>query len=398
MSQKYHYAIIGAGRQGTATAYDLAKWGDAASVLLADVNAGAAAVAAARVNSLIGGEIATSTQVDVRDVDALIDILRPIDVFVCGTPFVYIMNCTQAAIEAGAGMVDFGGHTDTVLRQLELFEEAESKGIAIVPDCGMGPGMNNTMGVYTVEQLSAHGIQPREVRLWDGGLPQNPPEPWGYQIFFHINGLTNEYDSQAVFLRDGTVTLVDTFTEVDILEFDGVGTLEAFVTSGGTSTVPYNYEGFLQVYENKTCRYPGHYAQFKAFKDLGLFSEEPVEINGAQVKPRDVFHTLLAPQLQAEQSVDVCVMRAKGTGDKDGQRFSLVVDLIDYYDEATGFTAMERLTGWHAGIMAEFIARGAIPKGTWSLEKAITATRFLEKARERGFTITEYWEPVAPNS
>jgi lysine 6-dehydrogenase len=93
------------------------------------------------------------------------------------------------------------------------------------------------------------------------------------------------------------VTLVETFTELEIVEFEGVGRLEAFVASGGASTVPYTYEGKLQVYENKICRYPGHFAQFRAFKDLGLFEEEPVDIvpGAARISPRQFYH-LIGPR------------------------------------------------------------------------------------------------------
>ncbi len=394
MADQHRYAVVGAGRQGTAAAYDVATWGEAASVVLADVDGNAATRAAEQVNRLIGREVAIGVQVDVRDHDALVGLLRPVDVYVCAAPFVFILGCTQAAIQAEASMVDLGGHTETVQRQLAMSQTAKDKRISIVPDCGMGPGMNNTLGVYTIEQLTARGATPREVRLWDGGLPQNPPEPFGYQVSFHINGLTNEYDAQAVFLRDGKVTMVDTLTELEMIEFEGVGTLEAFVTSGGTSTAPYSFEGQLQVYENKTCRYPGHCAQFKAFKDLGLYGEEPVAIGSSDVsiRPREFYHTLLAPKISAERVIDVCIMRARGTGDKHGKDISLVVDLIDNYDEETGFTAMERLTGWHAAIMAGFIARGEVEPGAWPLEKAIPATRFMEEVRRRGFNVTERWE------
>lgn len=393
MTNPYHYAVVGAGRQGVAAAYDMAKWGSAASILLADADGEAAARAAARINSLIGQELARGVQLDVRDHDALAALLGPVDVFLAAVPFVFVSDCTRAALASRTGMVDLGGHTDTVLKQIELSDEAQAAGISIVPDCGMGPGLNNTLGIYTVEKLRERGATPREVRLWDGGLPQNPPEPWGYQCSFHINGLTNEYDGQALVLRDGVVTLVDTLSEPELLEFDGVGQLEAFVTSGGTSTVPYSYEGVLQVYENKTLRYPGHYLQFRAFKDLGLFREEPLELTpGQHVIPRQLYHALLGPKLETERVIDICVMRARGTGEQDGRDISFVVELIDRYDEATGFTAMERLTGWHAAIMTQFIARGEVPAGVWPLEKAITATRFMEEVRRRGFAITERWE------
>ena len=385
------YAVVGAGRQGTAAAYDMLLHGGE-SVVLADADGAAAQRAAARLNRLVGREAARGVALDVRDYDALVELLEPVDVYLCAVPYKFILGCTQAAIHAQTHMVDLGGHTQTVLSQLDMDGEAKARGVTIVPDCGMGPGLNNTMGLYTAEKLQAAGATPREIRIWDGGLPVDPPAPWGYQCSFHINGLTNEYAGKAVFLRDGKITEVDTFTELELITFEETGTLEAFVSSGGTSTVPYNYEGQFEIYENKICRYPGHFAQFKAFKDLGLFNEEPVDLMpGVRLAPRDFYHALLGPQLEVERVVDICVMRAQGIGAQNGRDLTFEVDVVDGYDAATGFTGMERLTGWHAAIMCEFIARGEVEPGVWPMEQAVTSTRFMAQIRGRGFKVTERW-------
>jgi lysine 6-dehydrogenase len=389
----FRYGVIGAGRQGVATAYDMVKQGGGQSVLLADHDAQVARRAAERINRLIGKPVATWQQLDAGDLDALAAALDGLDVFLCGTPFGFIPAATEAALRAGVGMVDYGGHTPTVLKQIERSAEAKVRGIAIVPDCGMGPGMNNTLGAYAVERLESAGLTPRKVYLWDGGIPQNPIPPWNYQSTFNINGLTNEYYGEVAFLRDGKITMVGAFEELEPITFDGIGTLEAFTTTGGTSTAPYTFEGKLQVYQNKTCRWPGHFAQFKAFQLLGLFELEPVQVNGQPIVPRDVFHALLQPKITAPLVKDVCVMRVKGVGaDTNGTERAIIIDLIDYYDEETGFTAMERLTGWHAGIMAEFIARGVIRPGAWPMEQAVPASAFMDRVRERGFSVMERWE------
>lgn len=399
MSQ-FRYAVIGAGRQGTAAAYDMAVHGDAERVLVFDANPQRAAEAAGRVSRLTGHPAIVSAALDVRDQAAVIEALEPIDVVLCAAPFSLILGCTRAAIASRTNMVDLGGHTGTVLEQWAMRDEARAAGISIVPDCGMGPGLNNTLGVYAMEQLMARGIRPRGVQLWDGGLPQNPPPPWGYQCSFHINGLTNEYDGQALVLRAGVVTRVDALTELEPITFDGLGEFEAFVTSGGTSTVPYTFEGVLEFYENKTIRYPGHCHQFKAFKDLGLFEEQPRDIApGLSVSPRQLYHALLGPQLETDRVVDICLMRAQGTGAADGQPTSVIVELIDRYDEKTGFTAMERLTGWHAAIMAQFITHGEVEAGVQPNETAASAARFVDEIRRRGIAITERWEePVSAST
>lgn len=389
----FRYGVVGAGRQGVATAYDMVARGGGASVLVMDRDADVAQRAAERINRLLGRAAAQGRQVDARDGDALAAALAGLDVFLCGAPFEWIPQATEAALRAGVSMVDYGGHTPTVLAQLGRDAEAKAAGIAIVPDCGMGPGMNNTLGAYAVELLEGEGLAPREVYLWDGGLPQNPVPPWNYQLTFNINGLTNEYYGEVAFLRDGQITMVGAFKELEHLAFEGVGELEAFTTTGGTSTAPYTFEGKLQVYQNKTCRWPGHYATFKAYQQLGLFELEPVRVQGQPVIPREVFHALLAPQISAPVVEDVCVMRAKGVGlDAGGSPRAVIIDLVDRYDPATGFTAMERITGWHAGIMAEFIARGQVAPGVWPMERAVRASTFVDAARARGFDITVRWE------
>ena len=386
------YGVVGAGRQGTAAGYDLAVRGRAASVVMIDVHDPVAERSADRINRLAGREVASGQCVDVSDHEALVETLAPLDVYVCAVPFLFIPGCTRAAIEAGTSMVDLGGHTDTVLGQLELDQEAKERGVAIVPDCGMGPGLNNTLGMYVLQLLRAGGAAPSAVRLYDGGLPQDPPEPWGYQAAFHIDGLTNEYDGDALFLRGGKVTAVPALTELETVTFGEFGELEAFVTSGGTSTVPYTLEGQLAVYENKTLRYPGHLAAFKAFKDLGLFERATMEIAGTAISPRRVFHALLGPQIETDQVIDVCLMRAIGTGALHGAEVRVVVELVDRYDPATGFAAMERLTGWHASIMAGFIGAGSVGPGVHRMEQAVPAARFMEEVRRRGFHVDERWE------
>ena len=147
--------------------------------------------------------------------------------------------------------------------------------MTIVPDCGMGPGLNISLATYVMELVE----KPEEVLIWDGGLPQDPQEPWNYVSTFNLGGLTNEYDGNAFFLRDGQVTPVPCFSGYEVLEFPApLGRLEAFVTSGGLSTSPWTFEGRLKRLENKTLRYPGHVAQFKAFSDLGLLGLDPIDV------------------------------------------------------------------------------------------------------------------------
>jgi lysine 6-dehydrogenase len=380
------YVVIGAGRQGVAAAYDLAVFGGADQIQLLDIDKDTAEGGAARLNRLLGADVAKGAAVDAGNVVAVRPYLDGAKGCISSVHFTFNLALTRLAIEKGVHLTDFGGNTGVVRQQLELDGEARAAGVSVVPDCGMGPGLNISLGTYVMSLLE----EPKEVLIWDGGLPQNPQPPWNYACAFALGGLTNEYDGDAYFLREGQVTPVPCFSGYELLEFpEPIGRLEAFVTSGGLSTAPWTFEGKLVRLENKTLRYPGHVAQFKTFADLGLLGLEPVDVGGRKVVPRDVFHALLAPRIQCEDFKDVCVMRVKGVGLTKGRPAEAVVELVDRYDERTGFTAMQRLTGWHASIMLIAAVNRQVRPGVVSVEQALPGKSIVDESRRRGFNIQD---------
>lgn len=383
----YKYGVLGAGRQGTAAAYDLAKNGEAERVSIADLNLEHARNAAQRVNNLLGRGLASGGELDVRDPQATVRFLSGLDAVVSAVPYYLNLDLARAALAARVSMCDLGGDTAQVHAQLALDAAARQAGITLVPDCGMVPGLGTSVCVYAMELVE----NPRDVFLWDGGLPQQPREPWNYILTFHFEGLVNEYSGTTEFLREGKLMEMECFKEYELVDFpEPIGQLEAFTTAGGTSTAPRTFLGKLRTYQNKTLRYRGHCAQWKAFRDAGLLDEEVVEVNGCRMRPRDVLRAVLEPKIKARPGEkDVCIIRAKALGEKLGKSVEAVVDLFDYCDEATGFTAMERTTGWHAAVMAILMARGGTKKGAVPVEQAVTGRRMMDECRARGMQIQE---------
>jgi len=383
------YAVLGGGRQGTAAAYDIAKFGDAARVLIADVSLEAAQKAASRVNKLIGKEIAEAHQMDVTNHDQLKVFLDGVDSFLSAVPYWNNPAITRVAIEAQACMTDLGGNTDLVREQMQLSPQAMSAGIAIVPDCGQVPGMGTSLTVYAMSLLD----ETEEVTFWDGGNPLHPQPPFNYILTFNIAGLTNEYYGVAHFIREGKRVQVPTFKDEDyeIVEFpEPIGKMEAFVAGGGTSTMPWSFEGKLKTLWNKTMRWPGHFAEWKAYMQAGLLETAPVEVQGVKVAPRDVLHTLLDPRIRAKPGEpDLVIVRVLAKGKKDGCTAQVLLDLIDRYDEVTGFTAMERTTGWDGSIKAIMNAHGVTPRGVNPAEIAVPGLQYAAELRKRGFSLTE---------
>ncbi len=386
---QYTFVILGAGRQGTAAAVDLALRGGAARILLYDADPAQAERAAARVDALAGRAVAEAAALDVRDHAAVVSALRGADAALSAVPYRFNLPITHAAIEAGTHLCDMGGNTAIVREQLALADEAAAAGVSLLPDCGMGPGLVNVIAVRAMDLLDA----PRAVLVADAGLPQDPQPPWNYALTFNINGLTNEYDGTVAQLRGGEMVRIEALSHPRDITLPGLGTFESFIAEGG-STAAWTFEGMLEHFETRIMRYPGHYAAFRAFKELGLFGEEPVVVGEQSVVPRELYHALLAPQIVRPGIRDMCIMHAEAVGEKDGEAHVAAVDVHDRYDEATGLTGMERLTGWHCAVMMGYQVAGVVPPGARPLEALMldgqpTAADVLDAMQARGISVSE---------
>ncbi len=389
------YAILGAGMQGTSAAYDLATFDPTAHIQVADVSHEQARTSTARVNALVGREACHPYQVDALQANALRSFLDPIDVVLSCVPYWMHPRIAPVAIEAQANMCDLGGNTEITWQTLQLDDKAAAAGVTLVPDCGLAPGLVNSIGLWLIEHLD----ETDTVKLFCGVLPQHPVPPFNYKLTFNVEGLVTEYDYQALVLRNGKTTFVDTLDELEELVIEELGHMEAFTTSGGTSTAVYTLEGRVKNYEYKTIRFPGHCERMRIFKDFGFWNEEPVDVKGVKVVPKDVFNRVFGESLGRIKDQDQCAVRGVGLGRRNGQHVRLQVDLFDRQCERTGFTSMERLTGFSLAIYARHLAEGKVRKGCVRYEEAMTGTEFVEELERRGikFRFTEDLEANESN-
>jgi lysine 6-dehydrogenase len=393
----YVYAILGSGRQGTAAAYDLALRGEAEEIRLIDSDRASAERAVERLKKLVHGGPAPSgapelraLHCDVRDGKALAGALAGSDAVLSAIPYRFNTVAARAAIAARCHFNDLGGNTAVVQEELAMGGEAKAAGVSIVPDCGLAPGMSQTLAVYAMSKIET----PKHVRIRCGGLPQNPRPPLGYRLVFNVAGLTNEYTGSAVCLRNGRITELPAFTEPEDIDFpQPVGRCEAFLTSGGTSTAPWSFQGKLETYDYKTVRYKGHFERMRCLIDLGFLDTAPVEVQGSPIVPREMTHALFESHLNFPDDPDLVVLRVEcsgenftGPGGAKGPA-NYRIDILDFQDAQTGFTAMERTTAYPAAIVTYLQASGAVAPGAAPLELAVPADRFLSLLDRRGFKI-----------
>ena len=363
--------VLGAGRMGLGAVHDLARQPDVARVTVADADETRARAVAER-----AGAKGHAVILDVADRAAVTALMRGHAAVISCVNYWHNAHLAAAAIEAGTNFCDLGGNNSVVDRELALDAAARAKGVNVIPDCGLAPGMTAVLVAHAVARLGAVD----EIHIRVGGLPLHPKPPLDYQLVFAVEGLINEYVERARVLRGGKIVEIESMTELEELEFPApFGKLEAFQTSGGTSTLVDTYLGKVRELDYKTIRYRGHCAKFKTMIDLGLCSSEPV--NG--IVPRKFFGEMLVRHLPHDEP-DAVLVRVEVSG--GGKR--LRYDIIDRYDEATGLSAMMRTTAFPAAIVALMMARGqTTAKGALPQEKCIDAEMFMGELDARGIEV-----------
>jgi lysine 6-dehydrogenase len=374
--------VLGAGLQGSACAYDLLQNPEVSQVRLADL----------RLDHLPeflkphSGPRLIPTTLDVRDHEAVLAVMRESDAVMSAIPYYYNLALAECAVEAGVHFCDLGGNTEIVFQQKSLAERAASKGVTVVPDCGVAPGMVNILAEYGIRQLDAVS----SVRIYVGGLPQDPQPPLNYQVVYSLEGVLDYYTTRSWVLRDGQRTQVTALSEREPVEFPApVGTLEAFHTAGGLSTMAFRYEGVIPEMEYKTLRYPGHAEIMQTIRDLGLLDLEAVEVKGLKVVPRDLFLAVVGPRLTKSKGRDLLALRVTVRGTKGGRPAERRFDLVDRYDDAHGISAMMRTTGYSLSITGQMQARGQVgPPGVWTPDECMPAEAYIAELRARGIELS----------
>lgn len=334
-----------------------------------------------------------TSRIDAHHVDAsnysdVVALMKGHDAAISCVNYWYNEALSRSAIESKSSFCDLGGNNHIVDEQLALDDEAKAAGINIIPDCGLAPGMVSILAMHGAARFDRLD----EIHIRVGGLPQNPQPPLNYQLVFSVEGLINEYREPARVIRAGKITEVPSMTELESLSFEGFPPLEAFQTSGGTSTLPNTFLGKVKDLDYKTIRYAGHCEKFKAMIDLGLCSSEELVVDYQKVTPRKLFGELLQKHLPAD-GPDYVLVRLEFTGIPKGEAQkprTIRYDIIDKQDETTGLSAMMRTTSFPASIIAQMMAKGdVLTRGATPQEKAIDPGKFVAELSRRSINIVE---------
>jgi saccharopine dehydrogenase-like NADP-dependent oxidoreductase len=296
------------------------------------------------------GSAIKTREADLADPAGVAGAVADADIVVGAVPGFMGFATAKAVLEAGKTLVDISFFDEDCY---ELDELAKDQGLIAIVDCGVAPGAGNIILGDTV-------------RAWDrvdrfeclvGGLPLVRKWPYEYQAGFSPIDVLEEYTRPARYVTGGKVVTFPALSEPELVNFDALGTLEAFNTDGLRSLI----KSFPQIpdMKEKTLRYPGHIELMRVLRETGFFRKEPISVKGVEVSPLDLTTALLFPMWQMKEGdVDVTVLRITVEGVKDGQPVKRVVDMVDRQDPVTGYTSMARTTGFTCTAAVRLVASG----------------------------------------
>lgn len=332
--------VLGGGRVGSAIVRDLTAVDDF-SVTVADVDP----VAVDRLLEDGADGMCIDLSIPANVERAIADA----DLVVGAVPGFMGYRTVEQVLEAGKPVVDISFFPEDAFA---LGEKAEKAGVPCLVDCGIAPGLSNLVLGRLEEALD----ETFSFKCFVGGLPVERNWPWDYKAPFSPADVLEEYTRPARFRRAGKEVVVPALTERELVNFPGLGSLEAFSTDGlrsllTTCSTPDMVE--------KTLRYPGHAQLMMTLRDAGFFAKQPIQAASGQVRPLDVTSALLFDQWQFEEGEpDLTVMRMEVEGAKDGQRLRHVYNILDYYDPETETSSMARTTGYMCTAMVNVVASG----------------------------------------
>lgn len=338
--------VLGAGMVGSVMTADLARDGEF-DVTLTDLRSEPLAAAARRSPRPI-----KTIQADVSDASEVRRIIADADIVLGALASRIGYQTLRTVIECRKNYCDISFMPQDAW---ELDALAKQHGVTAIVDCGVAPGMSNMIAGYGVAQLD----QCTNIEIYVGGLPRERTWPFQYKAGFSPHDVLEEYTRPSRIVEHGQVVIREALSEPELMDFPGIGTLEAFNTDGLRSIAHFLKVPFMK---EKTLRYPGHIELMRVFRETGLFSHEPIKVPGAEpggVRPIDVISTLMFPKwTYGPGEEDLTVMRVIVEGRKSGVQTRLVWDLLDYFDRNTQATSMSRTTAFPCTIMARMVARG----------------------------------------
>jgi saccharopine dehydrogenase-like NADP-dependent oxidoreductase len=374
--------VIGAGSIGSAVVRELCERSEGVTqVQVCDTRSRSLQ----RLHEQVDSQTLRSFQVDARDMNVLSQIVQGSDCAISCVPPELNPDLAELCLEQGVHFCDLGGNDEHVQRELSLHERAREKSVWILPNCGLAPGLINILCLRAIDQLD----HAQAARLRVGDVPLHPEPPFNFRISWSAERVIDDYTNPARLIENGQVVEADALSRDEEIHFDDepFGTMEAFCTQGGLSTLTDTLQGKVKELDHKAIRWPGHAQQMRFVIGLGLGEDRKIGVR-THLTYRDILVRRMRDRLGGDYE-DAVLLRVLVRGENEGVPATVVYEMVELYDDETHQTATMRCAAIPTVVSALLLAReeGVTGGGADVPENVLPRERFLDEVSERGLDI-----------
>lgn len=384
-----NFLVLGADQLGHAVVYDLVRSMHVEQILLADSNPQKITCIMER----FVDEKIIPCQIDLKNSEQVLSLMGNCNVAISTLPSSANYELSKMALQAGCNFCDMGSDDESSRMQFLLNDLAKQAGIAIVPGCGVTPGLVSILTSNAIESLE----QVYSIHIQVGAVPAEPELRTVILPALSPERILNEAIENSTIIRNGKLMRVPALTELEPVALPmPFGELEAFNASGGMARYITGLANKVEQFNFKVLHYPGYSQQMQLLRDLGLFDSHPITLADATIAPQDMLSYLLEKN-GSRSEPDALLVRINVVGSREKKEVQIIWDCIDYMDQAEGLPAGVRMKAFPASVIAQMIARQDIAeKGTLAQESAVNVKLYLAELASRGIGLSMTEEDLSP--
>lgn len=393
--------LLGYGMQGKACVYDLIHHGNFDELVVVDCYK----AFLDDINSLEDPRV-KGCHIDGTDLVKIRELLQPASLVIEFFPPHLTLPMVELAIECHCHVITssyinnpaYAVQPGFAERLDSLHQKAQQKGLVILEEFGMDPGIDLAMGQRVVDSFD----EMHALHSYGAGFPelQSANNPLKYKFSWSVIGVIRSHLRPAKYLDNGEVRAIEPHALFNAknshqLDIPGLGdTLECYYNGNATQYVDHFKIGkTIKSMGRYICRWPGHGAFWEKMARCGFLSDQPIQVGKHMVKPEEFCAALLGNQEQfhyQDGERDIALLRVDGRGLIAGKAKKVVMQSLVYHNQASGFTAMQQSVGFPMAIGSMMILDGKINTPGRTMPMDIPLDFYFNELEKRGFTFQ--WE------
>ncbi|HBH21963.1 MAG TPA: saccharopine dehydrogenase [Cytophagales bacterium] len=191
------------------------------------------------------------------------------------------ISIAQFCIELGKNMVT-ASYVSDAFKSLDA--PAKEKGLTILKECGLDPGIDHMSAMFVMDQIRKKGGDLTSFETFTGGLlaPTTDDNPWQYKFTWNPRNVVLAGNGTVKFIQEGRFKYIPyhrLFKRTEVIHIPEYGYFEGYANRDSLKYLEiYGLEGIRTLYRG-TLRRPGFCKTWNIFVQLGA-TDDSYEMEG----------------------------------------------------------------------------------------------------------------------